>query len=155
MNYINKKVVVRDYEDSDYNILLHLPLKQKDSIELYNMTSMSPIEYMEWHLENHSDKTKVIEYDRNIIGMIGIEEGTLWFTTIELSVPIKFSLVKEFNKVLNALILYEGVKSVIAYVDSTYIEAIRWIELGGFKKMQEVIINDSSFYIFKYTLKYT
>lgn len=155
MNYINKKVVVRDYEDSDYNTLLNLPLKQKDSIELYNMTSMSPIEYMEWHLENHSDRTKVIEYDGNIIGMIGIEEGTLWFTTIELSVPIKFSLVKEFNKVLNALILDEGVKSVIAYVDSTYTEAIRWIELGGFKKMKEVTINDNSFYIFKYILKYT
>lgn len=155
MNYINKKVVVRDYEDSDYNILLHLPLKQKDSVELYNMTSMSPIEYMEWHLENHSDKTKVIEYAGSIIGIIGIEEGTLWFTTIELEPYIKFSLVREFNKVLNALIKSEDVKSVIAYVDSTYTEAIRWIELGGFKRVKDVIINDNSFYIFKYILKYT
>lgn len=155
MKYSIHKVLVREYTDTDYDTILNLPIKQKDAIELLNMTNMLPIEYMGWHLENFSNKTKVIEYADEIVGIIGIDttENILWFTTKKLSRQAEFSLVRSFNKILNELLKSENTKSIIVYVDSTYTETLKWIELGGFKRGKEVIINDNKFFIMKYTIK--
>lgn len=153
MIYTNGKVLIRDYINADYDTLLNLDIKEKDVIELYNMTNMTPKEYMSWHLDTYSSETKVIEYDSVVVGMLGIDESILWFTTIQLTRQAEFSLVRMYIKVLIELMNTKNIKTVSTYVDSNYIETLKWIELGGFKRVKEVEINNNKFYIMKFTIK--
>lgn len=153
MIYTNGKVLIRDYINSDYDTLLNLNIKEKDAIELYNMTNMTPKEYMSWHLDTYSSETKVIEYDSVVVGMLGIDENILWFTTVQLTRQAEFSLIRMYIKVLIELMNTKNIKTVSTYVDSNYIETLKWIELGGFKRVKEVEINNNKFYIMKFTIK--
>lgn len=153
MIYTNGKVLIRDYINSDYDTLLNLNIKEKDAIELYNMTNMTPKEYMSWHLDTYISETKVIEYDSVVVGMLGIDENILWFTTIQLNRQAEFSLVRMYIKVLIELMNTKNIKTVSTYVDSNYIETLKWIEVGGFKRVKEVEINNNKFYIMKFTIK--
>lgn len=155
MNYIHNDLVIRDYnEETDLDDVLNLNMKDLDALELLNMSDMTPIEYMEWHLSEVGDKTKVVIYEGMIVGILGIdiEDNILWFTTSYLSRKAEFRLVRDFNNVLVELMNDVGVKYTYCYVDATYTKSVEWSIRGGFNIEKEVFINGNKFYIMRYDL---
>lgn len=157
MSYIYTNLVIRDYnEQTDLHAVLNLDIKELDYLELLNMSNMTFDEYIEWHLSEVGDKTKVILYDNKLVGIIGIDtdDSMLWFTTSELDDKSQFSLVRHFNKVLEYLMCDAKVQYTYCYVDATYTKSVNWAKRGGFIIEKEVYLNGNKFYIMKYTLKH-
>lgn len=155
MNYVHGRLFIRDFSyDTDLDDVLNLDIKDLDALELLNMSGMTPREYMEWHLDELGDKTKVIFYDEKLVGILGIdsEDDILWFTTIKLNRKEEFSLVRQFNEVLELLMKEVNVKSTYCYVDATYNDSVNWAINGGFIIESDVFFNGNKFHLMKYAI---
>ena len=147
-----RNIVIRDYNEDDYLDVINLKLKEKDEVELYNMAKLTSKEYLEWHLDTYWESTKVVLLSGIIIGILGVSNGTIYFTTAEVSRGASINYVRMFKPAIEAIMVEAGIKELITYVDATYESAVKWDELCGFKKIKEVLINNNLFYIMKYKL---
>lgn len=149
---IIRNIVIRDYQEDDYDNVINLDLKQGDRKELYRMANMQPKEYLVWHLGYHGSNTKVVILNNIIVGILGVSEGVIYFTTSEIPKGASINFVRAFKEVIKALMEDAGIKSILTYVDAKYESAVNWDKLCGFKMVSQVIINDNLFYCMKYKL---
>lgn len=149
---IHRNIEIRDYEQGDYEDVINLILKPKDADELYNMANLKPKEYLKWHIEQYADTTKVVLLDKEVIGILGVSNGTIYFTTSDISRGASINFVRLFKPAIEAVMVEAGLNSILTYVDATYTSAVKWDERCGFKKVKEVYINNNLFYVMVYKL---
>lgn len=147
-----RNVSIRDYCDEDYESVINLNLKQGDKDELYRMASLEPKEYLVWHIGYHGSNTKVVLLDGIIVGILGVSDGIIYFTTSDIPKGASINFVRCFKWAIRAIMEDAGIKSILTYVDALYESAVNWDKLCGFKMVSEVEINGNTFYCMKYKL---
>lgn len=147
-----RNILIRDYDDGDYDEVVNLNIKQGDREELQRMCDMTPEAYFIWHLGYHGSNTKVILLNGYIIGILGISEGVIYFTTEEVSKGASVNFLRAFKIVIKHLMEDAGLKKVLTYVDAQYSSAVSWDKLCGFKMKSETYLNNNLFYCMEYKL---
>lgn len=147
-----RNIIIRDYEDDDFDNVINLKIKQGDADELSKMCSMSPRDYFKWHIDYHGDNTKVVILNGDIVGILGVSDGVIYFTTEEVSKGASINFLRAFKKAINYLMKDAKLNKVFTYVDASYTSTIKWAELCGFKIKSEVFINSNTFYYMEYKL---
>lgn len=147
-----RNILIRDYEDGDYGNVVDLDIKQGDRDELQRMCDMTPREYFKWHIDYHGSNTKVVLLDDKIIGILGVSEGIIYFTTAEVSKGASINFLRAFKIVIKHLMEDAKLKKILTYVDAEYTSAVNWDKLCGFKMKSETYINNNLFYCMEYKL---
>ena len=147
-----RNILIRDYVDDDYDDVVNLNIKQGDIEELQRMCDMTPEDYFIWHLGYHGSNTKVVLLDNYIIGILGISEGIIYFTTEEVSKGASINFLRAFKIVIKHLMEDAKIKKILTYVDAKYTSSVNWDKLCGFKMKSEIYINNNLFYCMEYKL---
>lgn len=151
--HITKEVLIRDYVDSDIDTIRKLPLKLGDQIEISKLTNMGYMEYLEWHLNNFLNCTKVLVYNGKIIGILGIEEVTkvLFFLTIDIPREIRSVFIRHFKVSIEFLL--DSIDSTECYIliDVDYTTSYNWAKRYGFVTIEKSQSNSLNIEIMKYT----
>lgn len=150
---ITKEILIRDYVESDIDVIRRLPLKLGDQIEISKLTNMGYLEYLEWHINNFLHCTKVLVYKGKIIGILGIEEDTkvLFFLTIDIPREIRSVFIRHFKVSIEFLL--DSINSTECYIliDVDYTTSYNWAKRYGFVTIEKSQSNSLNIEIMKYT----
>jgi len=141
---VSRGLIIRSLEDNDIESIQKLQLKLGDQIEISRLTGFSNTEYIKWHLENYGSCTKVLVFNSEIIGILGIEKGSkiLFFLTEEIPKGIRSSFIRHFRRVLDILLDEVDLNECFILIDTDYKVSYNWARRYGFSMVEEIYLDN-------------